>query len=294
VISSKYIIDNDGLNLNGSGPADYRIMSGTSMASPMAAGAAALLIESFQYLKGNPGILYSILQSTATDVEPGTYGDGYGLVNLQSAFDILIDNIYTGDFNGDGRIDILTFNPSGGAVVRLSKIDGNGNWNGWENHWAAWPSVYSKVYIGDFNGDGKDDILTVNPANGGAVLRQSTGGAGTWTGWSNKWAAWPSNYNQVYVGDFNGDGRSDILTRDPVTGGAVIRQSIVSSGDWIGWSNKWAAWPSVYGLVYPADYNSSSGSADILTVNPVGGAVMRQSIVSGGSWTGFTNIWAAW
>jgi subtilisin family serine protease len=294
VISSKYIIDSDGLNLNGSGPADYRIMSGTSMASPMAAGAAALLIESFQYLKGNPGILYSILQSTATDVEPGTYGDGYGLVNLQSAFDILIDNIYTGDFNGDGRIDILTFNPSGGAVVRLSKIDGNGNWNGWENHWAAWPSVYSKVYIGDFNGDGKDDILTVNPANGGAVLRQSTGGAGTWIGWSNKWAAWPSNYNQVYVGDFNGDGRSDILTRDPVTGGAVIRQSIVSSGNWTGWSNKWAAWPSNYNQVYVGDFNGD-GRSDILTRDPVtGGAVIRQSIVSSGDWTGWSNKWAAW
>ncbi|HEX7474929.1 MAG TPA: S8 family serine peptidase, partial [Dehalococcoidales bacterium] len=36
------IIDNDGQNLNGSGPANYFIMGGTSMAAPMAAGVGAL------------------------------------------------------------------------------------------------------------------------------------------------------------------------------------------------------------------------------------------------------------
>ncbi len=42
---NNYIIDNDGLNQNGTGPADYLIMSGTSMASPMAAGVGALLLS---------------------------------------------------------------------------------------------------------------------------------------------------------------------------------------------------------------------------------------------------------
>ncbi|MEM7828373.1 MAG: VCBS repeat-containing protein, partial [Candidatus Aenigmatarchaeota archaeon] len=141
--------------------------------------------------------------------------------------------------------------------------------------------------------DGRTDILTVNPSTGGAILRQSAGGVGTWTGWTNYWATWPSSYSLVYVGDFNGDGREDILTRDPVTGNAVIRQSVISGGSWTGWSNKWATWPVGYSQVYTGDYNGG-GVTDILTVNPSGGAVMRQSIISGGNWSGWMNFWAGW
>ncbi|MEM7828372.1 MAG: S8 family serine peptidase [Candidatus Aenigmatarchaeota archaeon] len=287
------IIDNDGYNLNGSGPADYSIMSGTSMASPMAAGAAALLMDAYPYLKGNPQVLYNILQSTGSDVESGMNGDGYGLIDINAAYSILVENVYRGDFNGDGRADILTVNPSGGAVLRLSKVDGGGNWNGWDNKWATWPSNYSDVYVGDFNGDGKDDILTVDP-NGNAVLRQSAGGAGTWTGWQNFWATWPSSYSRVYVGDFNGDGKDDIFTINPWTGAAVIRQSVVSGSDWNGWSNKWAALPSNYTELYVGDFNGD-GRDDLLTRDPLTGyVVIRQSVVSGGNWTGWSNKWASW
>lgn len=232
---SEMTIDNDGINLNGSGPADYSLSQGTSMASPMAAGAAALLIDSFPYLKKNPSVLYSILQGTATDIVAGTNNDdGYGLINIYNAYSILVDNVYAGDFNGDGRIDILTVNPSGGAVVRLS------TGTSWSNVWAAWPVQYSKVYVGDFNGDGKADILTVNPS-GGAVLMQSSGGVGAWTGWTNFWAPWPSVYSLIYTGNFGGSSAHDILTVNPV-GGAVLRQSIESGGNWAGWQNYWAGW----------------------------------------------------
>ncbi len=43
--STTYIIDDDGLNLNGSGPANYVLKRGTSMSCPYAAGIAALMME---------------------------------------------------------------------------------------------------------------------------------------------------------------------------------------------------------------------------------------------------------
>ena len=80
-----YIIDNDGLNLNGSGSADYFVMRGTSMASPIAAGATALLLEAKPELKGHPADVRNLLQSTATSVVANNNIDGYGLLNIQAA-----------------------------------------------------------------------------------------------------------------------------------------------------------------------------------------------------------------
>jgi len=80
-----YIIDNDGLNLDGSGPADYYVMRGTSMSCPITAGAAALLLEAQPALKGHPADIRNLLQSTATSVDDNNNIDGYGLLNIQAA-----------------------------------------------------------------------------------------------------------------------------------------------------------------------------------------------------------------
>jgi clostripain len=85
--ASAYFIDNDGLNLNGSGPADYYIMQGTSMASPTAAGAAALLLEAEPELAGHPADVRNLLQSTAGSVDSNDNIDGYGLIDIQAAID---------------------------------------------------------------------------------------------------------------------------------------------------------------------------------------------------------------
>jgi hypothetical protein len=214
---------------------------------------------------------------------------GTGWVNYWAAWPANYSEVYIGDFNGDSKADILTRDPSTGyAVIRLSNTTG-GNWSGWQNYWSPWPATQTEVYIGDFNGDEKDDILTRDPLTGGAVLRQSTG-----TGWVNYWAAWPVNYTEVYVGDFNGDGRADILTRNPSTGAAVLRQSVVTGGNWSGWSAVWAAWPINYTEVYVGDFNGDS-KADILTRDPsTGNAIIRQSKTTGGSWTGWQLYWATW
>lgn len=77
------IIDNDGLNLNGSGPANYYIMSGTSMACPMAAGAAALLLENNPAL--TPAQIKSAFTSTAANSGSPNNNVGYGLINVLAA-----------------------------------------------------------------------------------------------------------------------------------------------------------------------------------------------------------------
>ena len=82
---AKDIIDNDGLNLNGSGPADYFVMQGTSMACPLAAGVGALLLSDDPAL--TPEQVRHALESTAIDQGDTGYDNiyGWGLINAPAA-----------------------------------------------------------------------------------------------------------------------------------------------------------------------------------------------------------------
>lgn len=77
------IIDNDGANLNGSGPANYYVMQGTSMATPMAAGVAALVIEANPQLSAAQ--VRQVLTSTAASANSPGNSSGYGLINALAA-----------------------------------------------------------------------------------------------------------------------------------------------------------------------------------------------------------------
>ena len=75
------VIDNDGLALNGSGPADYFVMQGTSMASPHSAGVAALLLEAHPGLVGNPAALRCVLEVAASNKGVHNPTSGYGSID---------------------------------------------------------------------------------------------------------------------------------------------------------------------------------------------------------------------
>ena len=65
-------------------------------------------------------------------------------------------------------------------------------------------------HIGDFDGDGKDDIFRYEPGTSGADMFLSTGtsfnSVGSWTG-----AGVDFDKGGWHIGDFNGDGKDDIF-----------------------------------------------------------------------------------
>jgi len=87
------VIDNDGPNADnttrndGLGPADYYLMHGTSMACPMAAGVAALLLEKHPSL--TPAQVKQAFENTAADKGAGGFDTtyGYGLLDALKALD---------------------------------------------------------------------------------------------------------------------------------------------------------------------------------------------------------------
>jgi FG-GAP-like repeat len=137
-----------------------------------------------------------------------------------------------GNFDGDakGSDDILRYvNQSGGAEVFLSarSPDGEtrffapaGQWTG------AGVRGGEGWYVGDYNGDGKDDTLGYQNQHGGAEVFLSTGAAfsyaGTWSGFGTRGGrGW-------YVGDYDGDGRASILRYINASGGARVLTQVCS------------------------------------------------------------------
>ena len=76
-----------------------------------------------------------------------------------------------GDFNGDGRMDLVTANYS---TNNLSVLLGNGNGT-FHNavNYAVGTNPYS-VAVGDFNGDGRPDLAVSNQGSGNVSVLLAT------------------------------------------------------------------------------------------------------------------------
>jgi hypothetical protein len=120
------------------------------------------------------------------------------------------------DFDGDGKADILWRNTSTGQNY-LWPMSGTTVLAGEGFTRAIADFNWQVAGIGDFNGDGKADILWRNTATGvnylwpmsGTTVLASEGFTRTLS---------DLNWSVASVGDFDGDGRFDILWRHAVTG----------------------------------------------------------------------------
>jgi hypothetical protein len=81
-------------------------------------------------------------------------------------------------------------------------------------------SGYGNVFIGDFNNDGKQDLLT---ADGTMNLGNDDG---TFTPGTN--VPLQSGFSVLAVADFNGDGKPDILEQDTTKGALLV---LLGNGD---------------------------------------------------------------
>src|SRR5262245_25370050 len=118
----------------------------------------------------------------------------------------------TGDFNGDGKTDVATFTRGVTGDVYVALSTGSG-FSGTGVKWHDFFCINSEVpLVGDFNGDGMDDIATFTRGSTGDVyVALSTGSGFVGTGW--KWHNWFCINSEIpQVGDFDGDGDDDLAT----------------------------------------------------------------------------------
>jgi FG-GAP-like repeat len=141
---------------------------------------------------------------------------GNALVTVAVSTDWQIAGI--GDFNGDGRSDILWRNSTTGVISEsLGQSDGGFAGNALVT--VAVDRSWQIAGIGDFNGDGRSDILWrlgpfVGIAGNGWSFSESLGQPDGGFAGNPIVNVHVAGKQFVAIGDFNGDGRSDILWRD--------------------------------------------------------------------------------
>jgi hypothetical protein len=165
---------------------------------------------------GNGVISINLTTSSGSMGATTTWANPWGHMDSHGEYQI-------GDFNGDGKDDILFVEPGNNSVhVALSTgsafgASGSGQW--------ILPNSFGHLSgggqyrVGDFNGDGKDDLYFFEPINTTHYVALSNGtgfisikvwvpsnGFGT--------TAWGGEYR---VGDFNGDGKQDLLYLEPTS-----------------------------------------------------------------------------
>jgi len=151
-------------------------------------------------------------QGTAADVVTAqSTGSAFGpTVKGHEFFSVTGEVPHTGDVNGDGRADVITFTRGAAADVYVALSNGTGY--GASAKWHDFFAVDAEYpLVGDVNGDGRDDIVTFTRGTTGDVFVALSTGTGFGPG-----VKWQDNFGygteRPALGDFDGDGRDDLVT----------------------------------------------------------------------------------
>jgi hypothetical protein len=148
----------------------------------------------------------------------GSWVDLSGTTGLDYAADDTLGgwcdaDLRTGDFNGDGKTDLLCYRASDKRI--WIDYSNNGKFNGTDMT-MVFDWCDREILVGDYNGDGYDDLycrdadswrrVDLNSQNPSRPFSESD--------WETQ-SGWCGSTGYHFVGDFNGDGRDDLLCYVP-------------------------------------------------------------------------------
>jgi VCBS repeat-containing protein len=193
----------------------------------------------------------------------------------------------TGDFNGDGKLDLAVVNP---VIGNISVLLGNG-FGGVlsSNTFSSGGTAPGAMTVGDFNGDGKLDLAVANQASSNISVLLGNGSGGLLS--PNTFFNGGVSLSAMTAGDFNSDGKLDLVVANQASNdisvllgngfGGLMGSSTFSSG---GFTPSSVATGDFNGdgkldLVVT---NQASNNISVLLGNGFGGLMGSSTFSSGG------------
>jgi hypothetical protein len=166
----------------------------------------------------------------------GTFQSGTSLPN--SSFTAPFTTVLAADFNGDGNLDVAAAGAAGNSGLGVFLGNGNGTFKSPTMNDLGGSNFYAILAAGDFNSDGKVDLAAtntrpVNNTNLGKVNVLLGNGDGSFqdrVAFDTSPLLSTSTGSQadgVAVGDFNGDGKADLVVANTTSNtiGVLLNQN---------------------------------------------------------------------
>lgn len=206
-------------------------------------------------------------------------------VQVGSGWNGMTAMVSPGDFNGDGRNDLLARGAAG--TLWLYPGDGAEGWGPRVVVGSGWNVMSTLVAAHDFTGDGNPDLLAVD---GSGVLWLYPGnGRGGWLPRQAIGSGWSAMTALVGIGDFNGDGSPDLLARD--ASGALWLYPHTASG----WGQRLevgSGWNIMTAMISVGDFNGD-GHSDVLA-RTSGGALLLYAGNGRAGWGTTVQVGTGW
>ncbi|HSK27769.1 MAG TPA: SpoIID/LytB domain-containing protein [Jiangellales bacterium] len=121
-----------------------------------------------------------------------------------------------GDWDGDTAVDVIA-REAGTGRLWLYPGDGAGGWKPWRVVNAGWQGFDRLLGAGDWDGDGRPDLLAREAGTGRLLLYPGDGAGGIRAG-REVGSGWQRFDEVLAVGDWDGDGAGDVMAREAGTG----------------------------------------------------------------------------
>ncbi len=189
-------------------------------------------------------------------------------------------SIDAGDFDADGRGDLVVYHPVDGSVAVGTNQGGSFSFASWGN---VSPVAGWSIAAGEFTGDQRADVVLYHPSDGTVTVGTNLGSSFGFVSWGHvdPAAGWSIN-----AGDFNGDGLSDVVLYHPDDGRILVGINLGSSFDF----GTWATLSPASGWSLDAGRFNADARSDVLAYHPSDGSVWV--LESSGSDFEFDAPWA--